>query len=184
MEAGDAFSVEWDYSTDSEVIGTTGDLNPFDIELRSCGQGGEGCENLSCGTTYRTLCERGNGVCMDSDGSYDVVIPDDVPAGDYVISVTYMGAAGWAAVSSMLSSSSSSSLGGVTACSKSFAVAGATSTVEEGTPVLEATTPTSELSPGQAFTAQWVYDNGDGQGGGNFEVNLYSCADGACSDGR
>lgn len=181
-QAGQTVVLKWDYSTESEVSGTTGDINPFEIQLRSCGDGGLGCENLSCGTTYRTLCE----ACMDQDGSYDILMPADVAAGDYVFSVTYMGTSGWDSAASTTSTSSGAEE--VIGCSGSFSVevgnSSSAATAAQGVPVLEATAIDQQLSPGQAFTAQWVYDDGEGERSGSFDVNLYSCANGACDDGR
>lgn len=182
LTAGASHAVQWVYSTDDEVSGTTGDLNPFEIELRSCGGDAEqqaACgAGASCGNPYRALCGLETGAsCMDSDGSYDVTIPEDVTAGVYVFSVTYLGAAGWSSASS---SASSAGEGLVTGCSESFLV-------EEAPAVQAALTATApgQLEPGDPFTAQWAYDDGSGQAaGGSFEVNLYSCADAACANGR
>ena len=195
VDAGSVFSVEWAYRTDSAASGTTGDLNPFDIELRSCGEAGRSCENAGCGDAFLALCAREGG-CMDSDGSFDVTVPNTVTAGDYVVSVTYIGSSGWPSAASYSTSSSSSggnsgsgtgagAASSVTACSSAFSVEVAEgAAVVEGEPVLTATAVSSELSPGEAFTAEWEYDDGNGDASGTFEVNLYSCADGACVDGR
>lgn len=180
------------------MSGTTGDLNPFDIELRSCGEAGQGCEDFGCGDTYLALCVREGG-CIDSDGSYDVSVPNTVAAGEYVVRVTYIGSSGWSSAASYSSgggggggSSSSSGGGGVvgasvTACSSAFSVEAATGDAAvgiEGVPALTADAVSSDLAPGEAFTAKWSYDDGNGGGSGNFEVNLYSCANDACVDGR
>lgn len=180
--------MEWEYSTESPVSGTTGDLNPFDIELRSCGEAGQGCEDSGCGDTYLALCVREGG-CIDSDGSYDVSVPNTVAAGEYVVRVTYIGSSGW---SSAASYSSGGGVGGgvgasVTACSSAFLVEAATGDAAvrgEGVPTLTANAVSSNLAPGEAFTAKWSYDDGNGEGSGNFEVNLYSCANDACVGGR
>lgn len=177
VEAGVAFSVEWEFATDSEVSGTTGDLNPFEIELRWCGEDGDECESSACGSAYLSLCERELG-CMDSDGSYDVVIPSDVNDGEYVIKVTYLGVSGWASASSL------ASFGKVSDCSGTFFVENSGSSADDGIPFLEATAPETELEAGEAFTARWKYDDGEGNGEGFFEVNLYECNDGSCADGR
>jgi len=178
LAAGVMHAVTWEYVTQDLVRGerTTGDLNPFEIELRSCAGEEEAC---SCGSPYLQLCggqggEAGASPCMDSDGSYDVVIPGDVPAGTYVFSVTYLGAAGWS------SGSSAGDAGEVTGCSNTFLVEKPAASA----PALTAKTP-GELQPGDSFTAEWEYDDGEGQGaGGNFEVNLHSCADAACANNR
>ena len=186
--------MEWEYNTESPVSGTTGDLNPFDIELRSCGEAGQGCADSGCGDTYLALCVREGG-CIDSDGSYDVSVPNTVAPGNYVVSVTYIGSSGWSSAASYSTGggggSSSSGAGGVgasvTACSSAFSVEAATgdaAVVEEGVPALTATAVPSDLAPGEAFTAKWSYDDGNGEGSGTFEVNLYSCAYDACVNGR
>ena len=179
--AGASHAVTWEYTTDDEVSGTTGDLNPFEIELRSCGGDADqqaACgTGASCGNPYRALCGTETGSsCMDSDGSYDVMIPEDVTAGVYVFSVTYLGGTGWA------SASSGSGGGLVTGCSESFLVEEAPAGAAGGA-ALTATAP-GALQPGDPFTAQWAYDDGSGQAGGSFEVNLYSCADAACANDR
>lgn len=180
LTGGASHAVAWVYTTDDEVSGTTGDLNPFEIELRSCGGDADqqaACgTGASCGNPYRALCGAETGAsCMDSDGSYDVTIPADVAAGLYVFSVTYLGSTGW---SSTGGSSAASDAGLVTGCSESFLVeeapaAGALTAVAPG-----------QLEPGDPFTAKWAYDDGTGEAGGIFEVNLYTCADSACANGR
>lgn len=181
LTAGATHAVTWVYNTDDPVREqrTTGDINPFEIELRSCGGGDP--EACGCGSQYLQLCgvdETGgsssssSSPCMDSDGSYDVVIPDDVPRGAYVFMVTYLGAGGWS------SGSSAGDAGEVTGCSDAFWVEESAASA----PALTAVAP-GELQPGDSFTARWEYDAGDGQAaGGNFEVNLHSCADAACAD--
>lgn len=172
VTAGEELPVEWSYSNDDEEVGgTTGDLNPFAIELRDCGVDGADCEDGGCGSsTYSNLCPR-DGVCMDSDGSYDVVIPSDAGVGDYVIRVSYLG-----------TFTSSAHVGEISACTTSFALTAPD--VPLGVAVLEATAPQFDVAPGQAFTAQWAYDNGEGKSDGNFDVDLYSCENGACLNGR
>lgn len=177
LAAGATHAVAWVYTTDDEVSGTTGDLNPFEIELRSCG--GDTEQQAACGTggdcgnPYKPLCGEETGAsCMDSDGSYDVTIPDDATAGVYVFRVKYLGVSGW--------TSGSSSSEEVSGCSESFLVEEAPAAAA----ALTATAPAGELQAGDPFTAQWAYDDGSGQTGGNFEVNLYSCADAACANDR
>lgn len=178
LTAGDTHAVEWVYTTDSLVSGTTGDLHPFEIELRSCTPEDDGSCGASCGNAYRALCGLETGAsCMDSDGSYDIVIPEDVASGTYVFSVTFLGTTGWSSASS-----SSSSSGAVAGCSDSFTVDAMDADDASGAmDVLTATTPTENLKPGDPFTAEWDYDDG---AAGNFEVNLYSCAEDACVNGR
>lgn len=173
VTAGEELPVEWNYSIDDDddVGGTTGDLNPFAIELRVCGVDGADCKDGGCGSsTYSNLCPQ-NGVCMDSDGSYDVVIPSDAGVGDYVIRVSYLG-----------TFTSSAHVSKISACTASFALKAPD--VPLGAAALEAMAPQFDVSPGQAFTAQWTYDNGEGKSDGNFDVDLYSCENGACLNGR
>lgn len=191
LEVGRSFSLSWDYATDSDVSGTTGDLNPFEIELRSCN--GEGSCEKNCGDFHSSLCGNDWG-CLDSDGSYDVVIPTHTGAGDYVVRVVYLEVSGWSSAGSSsrsgssTSSSSISSAGDLSACSGVFPIEEATGAVRaamEGMPWLAATAPPSSMSPGDAFTARWEYNDGDGnRGGGTFDIDLFTCADDACSGGR
>ncbi|CAM9948653.1 unnamed protein product [Ectocarpus sp. 12 AP-2014] len=176
LTAGTYHAVGWVYSTDTGAWGTTGDLRPFEIELRSCGgdaaQQAECGLGESCGNPYRALCDLETGAaCMDSDGSYDVLIPEDVDAGRYVFSVTHLGLSSWTS-----GTSSTSDSGLVTGCSESFFVEEAAAK-----DVLAAEAPTASfLQPGDAFTAEWEYEDADGETDGSFEVNLFSCADQAC----
>lgn len=172
VAAGEEFTLEWTLSTsDDDVRGTSGDLYPFEIELRSCSADASQCENYGCGNyTFRSLCERADG-CMDSDGSYDVTIPSDASAGDYSIRVSYMGPY-----------DPSADAGEASGCTGSFAVTA--SDILPGTPVITAAVPDVDLTPGQAFTAEWDYDDGQGHSDGNFDIDLYSCDDGGCADGR
>ncbi|CAM9760220.1 unnamed protein product, partial [Scytosiphon promiscuus] len=171
-EAGELFTTTFSYSASG---GTTGDLTSFDIELRSHD---DASATTGCGeTVFASLCTRDDGVCMDSDGAYDVQIPEDAPAGAYSMKV-------------MLTDDSA-----VWACTNAFNVTlpqdGAGVTVVAGEPSVEevevdASASSGVLSPGQPFTARWVYDDGSGDGGeGTFEVNLNACsaADGDCDTG-
>lgn len=186
LSAGDEFTVEWTYATDDPVRSerTTGDLYPFEINVRTCGEDGRGCKNGGCGVaTTHNLCKdkgtAGMGVCMDSDGSVDVKMPSDTPAGDYVLRVTYRGPT----VSSY--SSAEVEEASLSACSTSFAISDPE--IPAGNPVIAASdvdAPAKGFSPGDAFTARWAYDDGQGGGAGLFNVNLNSCEDGSCDDGR
>ncbi|CAM9568664.1 unnamed protein product, partial [Hapterophycus canaliculatus] len=171
-EAGELFTTSFSYSASG---GTTGDLTSFDIELRSHASASA---TTGCGeTVFASLCTRDGGVCMDSDGSYDVQIPEDAPAGKYSIKV-------------MLSEDSM-----VWACTDAFNVTlprdGAGLVVVAGEPAVEevqadASASGGLLSPGLPFTARWVYDDGAGDGGeGTFEVNLNACGavEGDCDTG-
>lgn len=180
LTAGTYHAVGWVYSTDTGAWGTTGDLRPFEIELRSCGadasQEADCGLGDGCGNPYLSLCDLETGAaCMDSDGSYDVLIPEDVDAGMYVFSVTHLGLSSWTS-----GTSSMSDVGLVTGCSQSFFVEAA---VEKDALTAEAPAA-SFLQPGDAFTAEWEYEGEDGETDGSFEVNLFSCADQACEQDR
>lgn len=185
ITAGDTFTVEWTYSTDDPTRseGTTGDLYPFQIHVRTCGQGGVDCGSGGCGSsTLHNLCDdadtAGTGVCMDSDGSVDVTMPSTTSAGEYTLRVTYVGPTGTTVSSATLSED-------VFACSTAFNVTDPA--IAPGSAYItsaEVDAPVAGFEPGDAFTARWDYDDGDGNGAGSFDVNLNSCEDGACDDGR
>ncbi|CBJ33360.1 Mannuronan C-5-epimerase [Ectocarpus siliculosus] len=169
-EAGETFGLSFAY-TDSG--GTTGDLTSFDIELRSHDSADA---TTGCGDeALASLCTReAAGVCSDSDGSYDVQIPEDAEAGKYSIKI-------------MLADDDS-----VYACTDAFNVTRPTG--EDGLAILAGEASVSEveveaasstyLEQGAAFTSRWVYDDGGGAGGGTFEINLNACGDeGACENG-
>lgn len=181
LTLGSDFSVTWTYREDGNTPLTTGDLRIYEITLEPCGSGtssGDTCECAAEGGTNgglsTSLC---SGRCVDSDGSYDVVVPYDAASGDYLVRV---------------------SLGEdptVFNCSSSFAVQ-----EEEdegpGLTVAGQTAPWLEVftgvgSPGAAFTARWMYLDGTEAEGeeesgaaGDFAVDLYACEDGACDNGR
>lgn len=164
-EAGQEFVMKWFYFAAGDT--TTGDLNSFEIELRSCGLDGSGCLGAgACGNEFASLCTRDDGVCMDSDGSYDVQIPDTAEPGMYSIKV-------------YLTDDST-----VFSCTDAFdvmAAADSTVVVEEGEPSMEVVAP-DYVEVGEPFTAQWVYDDGAGGAEGTFQVSLHSCAGGDCED--
>lgn len=163
IEAGQNFTVEWDYAASE---GTTGDLFSFDIDLRSYSNETSGNNSsFGCGSHYISLCGSTRS-CIDSDGRYDLQLPTEVEPGEYVMRV------GLAANASIFG------------CSESFGVlpdAGG-GHVEDG-PFLQASTP-NDLALGDAFTARWVYNDGTGGSAGTFEINLQSCEDTACDAGR
>lgn len=162
-EVGEEFTVEWSYSASG---GTTGDLYSFAITLRDCGSDGSDCSSGSaCGSEYVSLCVLDGGVCMDSDGSYDVQIPEDAPAGKYGIRVS-------------LTEDTT-----VFSCTDAFDVTEPDSSAwDPDEPSLEVIAP-DYVEAGSPFTAQWIYDDGAGQAGGTFEVSLYACDGGDCDDG-
>lgn len=169
--AGDALTAEWTYAPatgDGATTTTTGDLNAFTVELRTCGSDGSGCNDSNsaeqwCGETYASLCTRADGLCMDSDGTYDVVIPADAPAGQYGLKVAL-----------------ASDPDVIFACSDAFGVSAPATAA--GEPSLQTASP-DPLEVGAAFTARWAYDDGNGEAEGTFHIDLYSCEDGACDDG-
>ena len=173
VDAGGALSVEWSYSASG---GTTGDLNDFAISLHYCGENSSNCSSnsggsvSSCGESYAELCTRDDGICVDSDGSYDVIVPADTPPGSYSVMVTL-----YHDIT-------------VASCSSAFSVTapeGIAAAVAEGEPALEVSSPGEELEVGSAFTARWIYDDGAGEAEGTFEVNLMLCdsESGDCDDG-
>lgn len=165
-EAGEEFAIKWFYFGAGDT--TTGDLNSFGVELRSCGLDGSGCSGSgACGNDFASLCTRDEGVCMDSDGSYDVQIPDTAEAGMYSIKVA-------------LTDDPT-----VFSCTDAFDVtapADSTVVVEEGEPSMEVVAP-EYVYAGEPFTAQWVYDDGAGGAEGTFQVSLHACAGGDCDTG-
>ena len=173
VDAGEALTVEWSYSASG---GTTGDLNSYTINLHYCGEDGSSCSSnsgggsgSSCGDTYAGLCTRNGGICMDSDGSYDVEVPADTPPGIYAVMVT-----------SLHNTT-------VASCSAAFNVTapeGIAAAAAEGEPFLEVLYPADYLEGGSAFTAKWIYDDGAGDAEGTFEVNLKRCMSesGDCDD--
>lgn len=176
VDAGGAFTLEWSYSGSG---GTTGDLNSFRINLHYCDDDGSSCRSststagkgLFCGESYAELCNREGGICVDSDGSYNVTVPVDTPPGLYSVMVTLV---------QDFSVASCSSAFNVTEAQGSAAAAAA------GEPSLEVLYPASYLVEGAAFTAQWVYNSGTGEAEGTFEVNLKLCdseSNSDCDDG-
>lgn len=170
-------------------------MNAFDIELRSHDSSSSSSAATGCGDTmFASLCTRdevlssssssaGNDegyVCLDSQGNYDVQVPEDTPAGMYSLKV-------------MLAEDNT-----VFGCTDAFEV---TVAVDEAGLVVVASEPSvsdvevessvtaaaSVLEPGKAFTARWVYDDGTiagGEGsGGTFEINLNACGDDGDCDG-
>lgn len=194
LAPGDAFTLTWEYTSGNETAPkTTGDLKAFDIDLEHCSDGVGTCQ--CSGVSLLSLCPLGAG-CVDSDGSYDLVMPGEDVASTDSAAVT-VGEVYQVRVS--LASNPS-----VFSCGYGFKVQDG---VDESGPHLADTTTTSEggggtnrgtltafppsevLVPGQAFTARWAYDSGleEDEGvlaGAEFAVDLFSCAGGACDGGR
>ncbi|CAM9981373.1 unnamed protein product, partial [Laminaria digitata] len=167
LAPGDAFTLTWAYTSGDEAEAkTTGDLKAFDIDLEHCPDGAGTCE--CTGASLVSLCPGGGG-CIDSDGSYDLVLPSDVDAATSAVSgQVYQ-------VRVSLASNPS-----VFSCGYGFKVQEAATADEEGPHLADTTTtsdggggggssggtnpatltaiaPTEVLVPGQAFTARWVY---------------------------
>lgn len=200
LSLGDSFTVKWGYSAGdaAEQPATTGDLNTFDIDLEHCVDGAGTCK-CSGGTggqsSLVSLCPEATG-CVDSDGSYDLVLPSSEPTtvfvgGVYQVRVslaTEPTVAACTAGFEVLESDDEPGLSTSSGESNSNASAELAS--------LTVIAPSVDIVPGQAFTAQWIYEDGEGDGeevdgeegfvgaAGSFAVDLYSCADGACEDGR
>lgn len=172
VASGDTMTVEWTYlpttSADDTKVPTltTGDLTAFTIELTTCGDEGNDCSESSgtegsCGDSYASLCTNDEGLCFDSDGQYDVIIPADTSAGQYGIKVAL-----------------ASDPTVVFACSGSFEVGDGGFVA--GKPSLEVVTP-DPLELGAAFTAQWAYyDTSGAPAAGTFKIDLYACEDDDC----
>lgn len=195
LAPGDAFTLTWAYTSgDGAAPQTTGDLKAFDIDLEHCSGGAGTCQ--CSGVSLVSLCPLGAG-CVDSDGSYDLVLPsDDVALTGSAAAVT---AGEVYQIRVSLASNPS-----VFSCGYGFKVQDG---VDESGPHLADTTTTSDggggtnrgtltafppsevLVPGQAFTARWAYDGGSVEdegvlAGAEFAVDLFSCAGGACDGGR
>lgn len=201
LEAGQDFTVSWEYDTGSVMAGgenepTTGDLTAFEFDMVKCsGDSSSSCDSSSSTCTGNgssssdtnaiQLCLRESGFCLDSDGSYDLTVPalDNSMTNNYYMLRVRLAA--------------DNTVSGCT--DEGFQViagSGAVSVVIEGdddevpsgvaAPTIEVLEPVSGLVPGDVFTAKWLYDEtGDGLGdAGNFAVDLYSCEDGACGDDR
>lgn len=178
LAQGESFTATWTLTTgDGEEPLTTGDLKVYAVELEPCASSAQSCCETGGNSQAVSLCD----TCVDSDQSYDVEVPRDAAAGVYVVRISLK-----------------EDPGALFACSEGFAVQ--EEAPEEGGPGVEVVASSGAFvealdgqgaSPGQAFTARWYYEDGseeveEGEGGspGDFAVDLYSCGDGACSDGR
>lgn len=181
--AHEDFTVTWTLTpADGDGVEplTTGDLKVYALSLEPCAsstQASCACEPDG-NPLAMDLCE----TCVDSDQSYDVQVPRDAAAGVYVVRVSLK-----------------SDPAAVFACSEGFAVEEAAAAaqgpdveVEEaassgGGAYVQAVEGQGGV-PGEAFTARWFYADGTEEGeegaAGDFAVDLYSCADDACADGR
>ena len=189
LSPGDDFTVTWNYSSSSDPEPkTTGDLTEYDIDLDQCedGAGGCGCS----GNSLISLCPQTTS-CVDSDGSYDLSLETTDATTEVMVGNVYQ-------IRVSLASDPT-----IYACGPGFEVLegddelSVETTVDGGIiarlPSLEVFAPTREMIPGQAFTAQWAYDNGEGDevnldegigSAGDFLVDLYTCAGGTCGNGR
>lgn len=188
LTVGSAFVASWFYTDDNGDLPTTGDLRVYEITLEPCaGATGDTCECASDGNALATsLCDASAVGCVDSDGSFDLTVPSSVAPGVYLVRVS-------------LQEDPISTF----ACSAGFSV----EEEEEESPGLSVTSTTSgngvttgatltalevdAAPPGAAVTARWLYDDGEGEeeevaygSPGDFAVDLYTCENGACDDGR
>lgn len=177
LAQGDGFATTWTLATDDAEPLTTGDLKVYAVALEPCASASQA--SCACDPEGNPLAVPLCETCVDSDQSYDVEIPRDTAPGVYVVRVSLK-----------------SDPGGVFACSEGFAVEEEASEEAGGGPEVEVEAGGAYVQalegqsgvPGQAFEARWFYADGteDGEEGaaGDFKVDLYSCEDGACADGR
>eukprot|EP00904_Undaria_pinnatifida_P003642 jgi/Undpi1/13279/HiC_scaffold_8.g02941.m1 len=75
--AGDEYTVEFDYDNG---VGSSTDRFSIDLYMDDGGDG-------DCGTYVTSICDKPTIGCKDSQGDYDVTIPEDTVAGEYSIRV-------------------------------------------------------------------------------------------------
>lgn len=194
LAPGDAFTLTWVYTSGDEAGGTTtGDLKAFEIDLEHCADGVGTCQ--CAGASLVSLCPSVGPGCVDSDGSYDLVLPSE----DLSTSTGTTAAVSGEVYQIRVSLASNPE---VFSCGYGFKVQDGAAGEGEGVVDSEITSngdgaanrgtltaipPEVVVIPGQAFTARWDYDSGEdggGQAGNEFAVDLFSCAGGACDDGR
>lgn len=191
LELGQDFTVTWIYS-DGEVAGprTTGDISTFAIDLELCGNGADTCQCVGgARDSLVSLCPEGTG-CVDSDGSFDLTVPSALKASTsdfYVVRVSL------ASDAEVFACAPGLQLVEGDGEMNSDGYGSNASNGDDTGPVatLTAFPPEGSLFPGSAFTAQWVYHDGEeneeGEDGGtasDFAVDLYACVEEACADGR
>lgn len=194
LAPGDAFTLTWAYTSGDEAgVITTGDLKAFEIDLEHCPDGAGTCQ--CTGASLISLCPLTGPGCVDSDGSYDLVLPSEDLATSTGTTAAVSGEVYQIRVS-LASNSEVFSCGhgfkvqdGAASEGEAVADSGTTSNGDGATNrgTLTAIPPEEVVIPGQAFTARWEYDSGEDGGeeaGNEFAVDLFSCAGGACDDGR
>lgn len=199
LELGQDFIVTWNYALASGEL-TTGDLTSFEFGMVECSGATnvQGCDPSTCSSSSAAeaiaLCLRGSG-CLDSDGSYNLTVPDTT---GYLVGED----AGSKFFMLIVSLSSDPEILGCT--THGFEVVEpafdepdididtSSGDTESGSPVkngvsaftLKAYAPIEDVKPGGAFTARWLYEIDGVAAEGNFAVDLYTCENGVCDDGR
>lgn len=143
--AGRTFTVEWTNS---------GDNTEYNIDLFRAGAVG----GARCGTFVTTLCDEG-GLCADSSGDYDVVIPaplHDMPRSGYVIGVRGEKDAAYG-------------------CSDEFRIVTQEEVPATNEYSLDVTAPVDGdvAIAGQEYTVQWKYLNAVGSATDRFDIDLF-----------
>lgn len=195
LELGQDFTVNWDYSLASGEL-TTGDLTSFEFGMVECSGATSvlACDPSACSSSSAaaavSLCLRGSG-CLDSDGSYDLTVPDTTAV---LIGKFFMLMVSLSSDPEILGCSASgfevveaAALDGSgVVISTSTDNVGSDSGVKSGVSIrtLRVSAPAEGLTPGDAFTAAWLYEEDGVAAGGDFALDLYQCEGGACDDGR
>eukprot|EP00903_Cladosiphon_okamuranus_P015454 g14272.t1 len=148
--ANRTYTVEWTGSSSSR----------FDIDLYLCDT--SYCIEDSCGEFISSLCQYTGEGCPDSDGDYDVILPEPVggSGGGYTILV----------------SDRNDDLN--YDCSREFYLMASGDAPRVGDvdgPSMEVVSPAAfdELSPGETVTVKFVYDNGVGSTADRFNIDLH-----------
>lgn len=209
LAPSDEFTASWTYfSGDTAKQATTGDLTSFDIDIEHCVNGAGTCQ--CTGTSLTSLCPQETG-CVDSDGSYDLSLPPSsglldesttaaavTPGEVYQVRVSLASqpaifSCGYGFVVQEPDSELPVVDGRTTSSDASSDGTGHQATVVGSLTVFPPDLDNELIVPGEAFTARWVYHDGldedeERQAGvgsaGDFAVDLYTCDDGACNNGR
>lgn len=204
LEAGQDFTVNWEYDAGSVTAGggsqaTTGDLTAFEFDMVKCsGDSSSSCDSSSSVCSGNVggspdinpieLCLRESGFCLDSDGSYDLTVPASDNSGATTVGNFYMLRVRLAADNTVSGCTDEGFQVVAGSAAVVVVIEGDDDEVLSGIipPTIKVLEPVRGLIPGDVFTAKWLYDEtGDGLGdAGNFAVDLYSCDDGACGDNR
>lgn len=145
----------------------TGSNTRVDIDLYYCGSM---CTEDDCGEWVTALCPYGELGCPDSEGDYDVIMPEpmDGTMSGYKVMVTD--------VSDEMDAD----------CSDEFTLMASTDAPDVGDmdgPSLMVTSPAEGdvAMAGEEYTVEWDYDNGVGSAVDRFAIDLYmSGGDGDC----